>query len=93
MKPLHFMTGLFLWTGVIYAQEPLFRFGEEVDLQRIISGGNMEGVPVNWIQVNTVADAVTRPEPRIEHRATVHILVVAIGWEQEISAEFQHEFR
>jgi len=49
------MTGLFLWAGVVYAQEPLFRFGEEIGLQRIISGENTEGVPVNWVQVNTEA--------------------------------------
>ncbi len=43
-------------TGVISAQESLFRFGEEIDLQEIISGKNVEGVPVNWIQVNTEAE-------------------------------------
>ena len=42
--------------GVISAQESLFRFGEEIDLQEIISGKNVEGVPVNWIQVNTEAE-------------------------------------
>ena len=42
--------------GVISAQESLFRFGEEIGLQKIISGENMEGAPVNWIQVNTEAE-------------------------------------
>lgn len=42
--------------GVISAQESLFRFGEEIGLQQIISGENVEGVPVNWIQVNTEAE-------------------------------------
>ena len=42
--------------GVISAQESLFRFGEEIGLQQIISGENVEGVPLNWIQVNTEAE-------------------------------------
>ncbi len=42
--------------GVLSAQESLFRFGEEIGLQKIISGENVEGVPVNWIQVNTEAE-------------------------------------
>ena len=42
--------------GVISAQESLFRFGEEIGLQKIIAGENVEGVPVNWIQVNTEAE-------------------------------------
>jgi len=41
---------------VISAQESLFRFGEEIGLQQIISGENVEGVPINWIQVNTEAE-------------------------------------
>ena len=56
MKQLLFITGLFFLAGVISAQEPLFRFGEEFGLQQIISGENVEGVPVNWIQVNTEAE-------------------------------------
>ncbi len=56
MKQLLFITGITLLTGVISAQEPLFRFGEEMGLQQIISGENVEGVPVNWIQVNTEAE-------------------------------------
>ncbi len=47
--------------GVISAQESLFRFGEEIGLQQIISdenisAENLESVPVNWIQVNTEAE-------------------------------------
>jgi len=41
--------------GVMSAQESLFSFGEEIGLQKIISGENMEGVPIHWIQVNTEA--------------------------------------
>jgi len=43
-------------TGVISAQESLFSFGEEICLQQIISGESVEGVPINWIQVNTEAE-------------------------------------
>lgn len=43
-------------SGVISAQESLFRFGEEIDLPVIISGKNVKGIPVNWIQVNTEAE-------------------------------------
>ncbi len=55
MKQLLFILGLVLWAGDITAQESLFRFGEEIGLQKIISGENMEDVPINWIQVNTEA--------------------------------------
>ena len=51
-----FTTGIILLAGVILAQESLFSFGEEIGLQQIISGENVEGVPVNWIQVNTEAE-------------------------------------
>ena len=56
MKQLAILTGFILWTGVITAQESLFQFGEELGLQKLISGKKMEGTPVNWIQVNTEAD-------------------------------------
>ncbi len=56
MKQLLFITGLVLWAGVILAQESLFRFGEELGLQNIISRENLEGVPIDWIQVNTEAE-------------------------------------
>jgi hypothetical protein len=56
MKQLLFVTGLVLLSGVISAQESLFRFGEEDGLQKIISGEKVESVPVNWIQVNTEAE-------------------------------------
>jgi len=56
MKQLLFITGLILLTGVISAQESLFNFGDEIGLQKIISGENVEVVPVNWIQVNTEAE-------------------------------------
>jgi hypothetical protein len=56
MKKLYLIAGLILLAGVISAQQSLFRFGEETGLQKIISGENVKGVPVNWIQVNTEAE-------------------------------------
>ncbi len=56
MKQLLFIAGLVLSAGVISAQESLFSFGEELALQKMISGENLEGVPINWIQVNTEAE-------------------------------------
>ncbi len=53
MKQLLLITGMVLWAGVISAQESLFRFGEEIGLQKILSGENIEGETVNWMQVNT----------------------------------------
>jgi hypothetical protein len=56
MKGFLFITVLVLLAGAISGQESLFRFGEEIGLEQVISGENLEGVPVNWIQVNTEAE-------------------------------------
>jgi hypothetical protein len=53
MKHLLLTTGLILMAGVITAQESLFSFGEEMGLEKIITGGKVKGEAVNWIQVNT----------------------------------------
>ena len=53
MKQLLLITGMVLWAGVISAQESLFRFGEEIGLQKILSGENIEGETLSWMQVNT----------------------------------------
>jgi len=56
MKQLLIIAGLLLLAGVISAQESLFSFGEELAMQKMISGENTKGVPINWIQVNTEAE-------------------------------------
>jgi len=56
MIRLLFIAGLVLWSGVISAQELLFRFGEDTSLQKLLAGEAAEGEPVHWIQVNTEAD-------------------------------------
>jgi len=39
--------------GVVSAQKPLFKFGEEIGFDKITSGQKVKGEPVQWIQVNT----------------------------------------
>ena len=56
MKKMLFLSGLILCTGFISAQQSLFRFGEEIGLQKILLEKPMESVPIQWIQVNTEAD-------------------------------------
>jgi len=56
MKQLLLITGLVIFAGVLSAQESLFNFGEEIGLPELMSGENMEAVPINWIQVNTEAE-------------------------------------
>jgi len=56
MKLLLFIPGLVLFTVIMSAQEPLFPFGEEAGLQKLISGESFEGESVKWVQVNTEAD-------------------------------------
>jgi hypothetical protein len=56
MKKLLLLSALILCTGVVSAQLPLFRFGEETGLQKIISEKPLESIPINWMQVNTEDD-------------------------------------
>lgn len=53
MKRLVQIIFLVLIAGVTNAQKPLFKFGEEVGLEKITSGKKIKGQPVQWIQVNT----------------------------------------
>lgn len=43
-------------TGQVWAQKPLFTFGEEVEYGNVLTGKKLKGEPVNWIQVNTEED-------------------------------------
>lgn len=40
-------------SGNINAQQPLLKFGEEMDYEKIIPEKKLKGEPVQWIQVNT----------------------------------------
>ena len=53
MKKLVQVIILVLVAGVLNAQKPLFKFGEEIDFKKITSGQKVKGEPVQWIQVNT----------------------------------------
>lgn len=53
MKRLVQIILLVLVAGVLNAQKPLFKFGEEIDFEKITSGQKIKGQPVQWIQVNT----------------------------------------
>ena len=53
MKKLVQVIFLVLVAGVLNAQKPLFKFGEEIDFEKITSGQKVKGEPVQWIQVNT----------------------------------------
>lgn len=53
MKRLVQIVLMFLIVGMANAQKPLFKFGEEVDFEKITSGQKIKGVPVQWVQVNT----------------------------------------
>jgi hypothetical protein len=56
MKRIVLLTGLILWAGIVCAQDPLFRFGQEMGLQSLIPGETLEGTALQWIQVNTEDD-------------------------------------
>ncbi len=56
MKQLICVVGLMLLAGILSAQESLFQFGKEMNLQELISGEPAEGEAVHWIQVNTEAE-------------------------------------
>jgi hypothetical protein len=53
MKKLVQIIFLVFIAGVVTAQKPLFKFGEEVDFEKITAGQKIKGQPVQWIQVNT----------------------------------------
>ena len=53
MKKLVQIIFLVLVAGIVNAQKPLFKFGEEIDFEKITSGQKVKGQPVQWIQVNT----------------------------------------
>ncbi len=56
MKILIFFVVLVLTIGIVTAQEPLFKFGEEVGIEKITSGKRVKGEPIKWMQVNTEQD-------------------------------------
>jgi hypothetical protein len=58
-KSLFFLVSLSSFLFMISpsrAQEPLFKFGEETKLKKVIPGKKVKEKPVQWIQVNTEDD-------------------------------------
>jgi len=53
MKSLMQIVILVFFAGVVSAQKPLFKFGEEIGFDKITVGQKIKGQPVQWIQVNT----------------------------------------
>jgi len=45
-----------LIAGIVTAQEPLFKFGEEIGLEKVIANKKIKEEPIQWIQVNTEND-------------------------------------
>lgn len=56
MKKIIYIVGLVLIAGINYAQQPLFKFGEEIEWKKITDGGKAKGEPIQWMQVNTEDD-------------------------------------
>jgi len=56
MKKLYISLCLILITTLSFAQEPLFKFGKEIDYGKITQRGKDKGQSVQWIQVNTEKD-------------------------------------
>lgn len=53
MKTISIFLLLILFAGVTVAQESLFKFGEVVGLERVITGKKTKGEAIQWVQINT----------------------------------------
>lgn len=53
MKTISIFLLLFFFVRVTVVQEPLFKFGEKVGIDKTISGKKIKGKPIQWMQVNT----------------------------------------
>ena len=57
MKIISFSLFLILSTVITFAQQPLFKFGEDVGFENVNFGKKVKGESIQWIQVNTEADS------------------------------------
>ncbi len=57
MKIISISLFLVFIAGVTVAQEPLFKFGDEMAIENINSGKKVKAKPIQWIQVNTEEDS------------------------------------
>jgi hypothetical protein len=53
MKRLVQIIFLVLIAGIVHAQKPLFKFGDEIDSESISAGKKQKAEKIQWIQVNT----------------------------------------
>ncbi len=53
MRIISVLMFLVFIAGISIAQEPLFKFGDEVTLENIHSGKKLKSEPIQWFQVNT----------------------------------------
>jgi len=53
MKKLLFLSVIICFTGIVLAQSPFLKFGEEMGLDNIVSRSEADGEIIQWIQVNT----------------------------------------
>lgn len=60
MKIVLQVIGLVLICSFANAQEPLFKFGEVVNWNKVIDGKKAKGEEIQWIQVNTKAETWTK---------------------------------
>lgn len=56
MKTIFLFLLISFMAGSINAQQPLFKFGEEIKYQQIIPGKKVKGEQIQWFQVNTEKD-------------------------------------
>ncbi len=56
MKTISFSLFLILSTIITFAQQPLFKFGEDVGFENVNFGKKVKGESIQWIQVNTEPD-------------------------------------
>ncbi len=56
MKKLVQIFLVLLIVSVANAQKPLFKFGDEIGIEKIIPGDKVKGEPIQWFQVNTEED-------------------------------------
>ncbi len=57
MKIINIFLVLVFIAGVSVAQEPMFKFGDEMALEKINSGKKVKATPIQWFQVNTEEDS------------------------------------
>jgi len=53
MEKIFYTISLVLLANFVSAQKPLFKFGEELGIDKIVPGEKVKSEPIKWYQVNT----------------------------------------